>query len=60
MDEFYYFIARILTFIFVIGIAGCAITIPIVAVRFVMVLFEKDTEESPEATGEAPPAERLS
>jgi hypothetical protein len=54
--EFYHIIARILSVVFMLGVAGCLITIPIVAVRFAMVLFERESEESPEQTGEEAPA----
>ncbi len=48
---------RILQFMFYMGVAGCALTIPIVAYKFFSVLFEKD-EDQPQAHQEFPTAKR--
>jgi hypothetical protein len=36
--------AHVLTIIFMVGVAGCAIAIPIIAWKFASVLFEKDLD----------------
>lgn len=41
----FHLMARLLTVIFVIGVAGCAIVIPMAAWKFLSVLFEKDVDE---------------
>jgi hypothetical protein len=40
-------LAIVLTVVFVIGVAGCALVIPIAAIKFFAVLFEKDASEEP-------------
>lgn len=40
--------AHALTILFLIGAIGCLISIPIIAVKFAAVLFEKDTGEDEE------------
>jgi hypothetical protein len=40
--------------LFAMGTVGCALTIPIVAVRFFSVLFEKDEEGETPNVGPAP------
>lgn len=40
-------LAMVLTVIFVIGVAGCALAIPISALKFFAVLLEKDQDEHP-------------
>lgn len=56
MGDIHFHIARVLSVVFIIGIAGCAIAIPIVAVKFAMVLFEKDPEEPGDRTSQESPA----
>jgi len=49
---------RFLTLVFMIGVAGCLVTIPLAAYKFFSVLFEKDSDE-PEVHQEyssAPPS----
>jgi hypothetical protein len=42
--------AHTLTILFLIGVAGCLVSIPLIAIKFASVLFEKDEEEAePEA-----------
>jgi len=43
-DIVVYFIAKILSWMWVIGIAGCAIVIPWSAIKMFAVLFEKDAQ----------------
>jgi hypothetical protein len=38
-------LARVLTVMFVVGLAGCCVAIPLVAYRLFSVLFERDLEE---------------
>jgi hypothetical protein len=38
---------HILQGMFLVGVVGCGLTIPIVAFKFFSVLFEKDEEERP-------------
>ncbi len=38
-------IARLMETIFVIGMAGCVVVIPLVAYKLFAVLFEKDSDE---------------
>ena len=40
---------RLLTIAFVVGCAGCALVIPVVAFKFVAVLFEPDPPSEPAA-----------
>ena len=49
---------RILTLVFMIGVAGCLVTIPLAAYKFFSVLFEKDSDEPEihQEYGSAPPA----
>lgn len=54
--DFYHIVAKILSTVFSLGIAGCMITIPIVAVKFAMVLFEREPDEFSEQNGEDAPA----
>jgi hypothetical protein len=54
MDAFQ-ILAKILTALFALGVAGCLVTIPIVAWKFFSVLLEKD---APEHNDDAPPVER--
>lgn len=58
MGDIHYHIARVLSIVFIIGVAGCAIAIPIVAVKFGMVLFEKEHEELGDETPEDTPAQK--
>jgi len=37
------FLLKVITYMFVIGVVGCMVMLPIVVWRFVSVLFEKDT-----------------
>lgn len=41
--------AAVLTVLFALGLLGCAITIPVCAIRFLAILFERG--EQPEITG---------
>jgi len=43
------FLVRLLTIAFVAGCAGCALVIPVVAFKFVAVLFEPDPPSEPAA-----------
>jgi hypothetical protein len=45
MDAFLHILVKLLTALFAIGVAGCLITIPIVAWKFFSVLLEKDETE---------------
>ncbi|MFB3813555.1 MAG: hypothetical protein ACE14L_05540 [Terriglobales bacterium] len=45
MEAVLHTLAQIIIAVFVIGVAGCAIAIPVIAYRFISVLFEKDKEE---------------
>lgn len=47
---------RVLEVVFLIGVAGCAATIPMAAWGYCSVLFEKDTELEPEHDEEMPSA----
>jgi hypothetical protein len=49
MDAFFHALARIMTVTFALGVAGCLVTIPIVAWKFFSVLLEKDAEPGDEA-----------
>ncbi|HEY7099096.1 MAG TPA: hypothetical protein VH437_20390 [Terriglobales bacterium] len=40
-----YILAKVLTWMWVIGVAGCVIVIPWSAIKMFAVLFEKDAEE---------------
>jgi hypothetical protein len=51
MDAFYHILSKTLTVLFAVGVAGCFITIPIVAWKFFSVLLEKD---EPEHNAEVP------
>ena len=54
--DFLHILVKILTVLFAIGVAGCMVTIPIVAWKFFSVLLEKD---EPENGAETPaPAQR--
>jgi hypothetical protein len=44
--DFLHILVKVLTVLFAIGVAGCAVTIPIVAWKFFSVLFEKDASEN--------------
>jgi len=46
---------QILQGMFYIGVAGCALTIPVVAIKFFSVLFEKEPDERPNQEFEALP-----
>jgi F0F1-type ATP synthase membrane subunit c/vacuolar-type H+-ATPase subunit K len=50
MDHFFHVLVVVLTALFVLGCAGCAIVIPIVAAKFLAVLFEN--KEEPEKAGQ--------
>lgn len=45
--------AQLVTIVFIIGATGCAISIPIIAWKFVSVLFQKDSggDDAPDDTG---------
>jgi len=45
MDAFFHILARVMTVLFALGVAGCLVTIPIVAWKFFSVLLEKDESE---------------
>jgi hypothetical protein len=47
MEPVIHFLIRLLSAAFVIGAAGCALLIPVVAFKFVAVLFEPDPEHDP-------------
>jgi len=49
---------RFLTLVFMIGVAGCLVTIPLAAYKFFSVLFEKDADEPEihQEYGSAPPS----
>ncbi len=49
-----HFTAHVLQIIFVIGVAGCLISIPIIAVKFASVLFERDHAEEDEGQASTP------
>ena len=49
--DFLHILVKVLTVLFAIGVAGCLVTIPIVAWKFFSVLLEKD---EPENGGETP------
>lgn len=51
MPQWLNLITRVLQIVFAIGVAGCFITIPIVAVKFASVLFEKSNEEEENSGG---------
>jgi hypothetical protein len=42
------FFLKLITYMFAVGVVGCAIMLPIVVWRFVSVLFEKDTLDEEE------------
>jgi len=48
MDIQWTVIARLLEALFLIGVAGCLITIPLVAWKMFSVLFERDTDPAEE------------
>jgi hypothetical protein len=53
----FHILARILTVLFGIGVAGCVVAIPIVAWKFFSVLLEKDEPEHvAESTPQIPTA----
>jgi hypothetical protein len=52
MDALFHVLARILTVLFGLGVAGCVVAIPIVAWKFFSVLLEKDESEH---NGDRPP-----
>ncbi len=41
----HYVLAQLVTIVFVIGVAGCAIVIPLAAWKFFSVLLEKDADK---------------
>ena len=43
--DLHYILAHAVTIIFAIGVAGCAVVIPLAAWKFFSVLLEKDTDE---------------
>jgi hypothetical protein len=47
MQSLIHFLIRLLSAAFIVGAAGCALLIPVVAFKFVAVLFEKDPEHDP-------------
>lgn len=49
-----HFTARVLQIIFLIGVAGCLISIPIIAVKFASVLFERGDEGEDEGQAATP------
>jgi hypothetical protein len=55
MDAFFHALARVMTVIFAIGVAGCMLTIPIVAWKFFSVLLEKDAEHPEEPRPQSTP-----
>ncbi len=52
MDDILELLAQVVMGGFLLGVAGCGLTIPVVAVKFFRVLFEKDEEH--EMQGPAP------
>jgi hypothetical protein len=46
MDAFFHVLAKLLQALFVVGVAGCLITVPVVALKFASVLWEKDEDET--------------
>jgi hypothetical protein len=47
METVFSLLAPLLTLLFVIGMAGCVLVIPLVAIKLFRVLFEDDLEEEP-------------
>jgi hypothetical protein len=45
-----HFTAQVLQTVFLVGAVGCSISIPIIAVKFASVLFEKDGDEGEETS----------
>ncbi len=45
METFGIWFFKFLTLVFMIGVAGCLLTIPLAAYKFFSVLFEKDAEQ---------------
>ncbi len=43
--DFHYILAHVLTVVFALGLAGCALVIPMAAWKFFSVLLEEDTPE---------------
>ena len=44
--DLHHILVKVLTVLFLIGVAGCLVTIPIVAWKFFSVLLEKDDAEN--------------
>jgi hypothetical protein len=44
-DIFLQLLARTLSVVFVIGMVGCCVVIPLTAFRLLMALFERDSED---------------
>ncbi len=53
MNHAFHVLVHALTLLFLLGVVGCLVAIPVVAVKFASVLFEKDTEA--EASPDQPP-----
>jgi hypothetical protein len=49
MPSYLHLTVHVLQVLFVIGVAGCVISVPIIAVKFASVLFEKDHQDEDKA-----------
>ena len=47
METVFSLLSPLLTLLFVVGMAGCVIVIPLVALKLFRVLFEDDSEDEP-------------